>query len=39
MNAKKDKNFALADDIRNRLSNLGIEIKDGKDKTAWTLKR
>ena len=39
MNAKKDKNFALADDIRNRLSNLGIEIKDGKDKTAWTLKK
>ena len=39
MNAKKDRNFALADDIRNRLSNLGIEIKDGKDKTAWTLKR
>ena len=39
MNAKKDRNFALADDIRNRLSDLGIEIKDGKDKTAWTLKR
>jgi len=39
MNAKKDKNFALADDIRNRLADLGIEIKDGKDKTAWTLKR
>ena len=39
MNAKKDKNFALADDIRNKLSDLGIEIKDGKDKTAWTLKR
>lgn len=39
MNAKKDRNFALADDIRNRLTDLGIEIKDGKDKTAWTLKR
>lgn len=38
-NAKTQKNYALADEIRQKLADLGIEIKDGKDKTAWTLKR
>ena len=37
--AKQDKNYGLADEIRNKLLELGIEIKDGKDKTAWTLKK
>lgn len=36
--AKKSKNFELADKIRNELSELGVEIKDGRDKTTWTLK-
>jgi cysteinyl-tRNA synthetase len=33
--AKKDKNFAMADKIRNGLNELGIELKDGKDKTTF----
>ncbi|MDN5304848.1 MAG: cysteinyl-tRNA synthetase [Fusobacteriaceae bacterium] len=36
--AKKEKNWGLADSIRDRLNNLGIELKDGKDKTTWNLK-
>lgn len=39
LNAKKEKNFSLADEIRNKLAQMGIEIKDGKDKTSWTLKK
>jgi len=34
--AKSDKNFALADQIRNGLSEIGIQIKDGKDGTTWS---
>lgn len=37
--AKKDKNYGMADEIRNKLAELGIEIKDGRDKTTWTIKK
>ena len=37
-NAKKNKNFELADAIREELLELGIEIKDSSDGTKWTLK-
>lgn len=33
--AKLAKNFALADKIRVELNNLGIELKDSKEKTIW----
>jgi cysteinyl-tRNA synthetase len=36
--AKANKDWATADKIRNELSALGFEIKDGKDKVEWTLK-
>ena len=36
--AKDSKDFDLADEIRNKLSDLGIEIKDGPDGTTWKLK-
>jgi cysteinyl-tRNA synthetase len=39
LEAKKDKNYALADKIRDRLGELGVEIKDGRDKSTWTLKK
>ena len=39
LDAKASKNYALSDEIRNKLIALGIEIKDGKDKTSWTLKK
>ncbi|MBO7202404.1 MAG: cysteine--tRNA ligase [Paludibacteraceae bacterium] len=35
--AKANKDWATADKIRNELSALGFEIKDGKDKVEWTL--
>lgn len=35
MEAKKEKNFSLADKIRKRLTDLGIELKDGKEKTTF----
>jgi cysteinyl-tRNA synthetase len=37
-NAKKDKNFDMADQIRNELNELGIEIKDTNDGTSWNVK-
>ena len=37
-NAKKNKNFKLADAIRQELLELGVEIKDSTDGTKWTLK-
>ena len=37
-NAKKNKNFELADAIRQELLELGVEIKDSSDGTKWTLK-
>ncbi len=36
--AKIEKNFKLADDIRNELNELGIEIKDKNDGTSWNIK-
>ena len=39
LEAKRDKNYALADKIRDRLGELGVEIKDGRDKSSWTLKK
>jgi len=35
--AKKEKNFALSDEIRDELANIGIKIKDGREKTTWTI--
>ncbi len=37
--AKQEKNYELADQIRNELLNLGIILKDGKDKTTWDIKQ
>jgi len=36
--AKKDKNFDLADEIRNELNELGVEIKDTSDGTSWNIR-
>ncbi|MGB0427615.1 MAG: cysteine--tRNA ligase [Flavobacteriales bacterium] len=36
--AKASKNWLLADELRTGLSNLGIEIKDGKEGATWTKK-
>ena len=36
--AKEKKNFDLADEIRTKLENLGIEIKDTPDGTSWQAK-
>ena len=36
--AKSEKNFELADSIRNELNELGIEIKDTSDGTSWNIK-
>lgn len=36
--AKKNKDFASADTIRDKLNALGIEIKDTKEGTTWTIK-
>ena len=33
--AKREKNYKLADDIRNKLASLEIELKDSKDKTTF----
>ncbi len=35
--AKKEKNYAKADEIRDRLAEMGISIKDGRDKTTWSI--
>ena len=32
---RKDKNFALADEIRNRLTELGVTLEDRADGTRW----
>lgn len=36
-NARTEKNWALSDEIRDRILKMGIKIKDGKDKTTWSL--
>lgn len=33
---KADKNWAMADEIRDQLTALGVQIKDGKDGATWT---
>lgn len=38
LEAKKDKNFKLADEIRNQLTALGFAIKDTKDGFEWSKK-
>lgn len=35
--ARAEKNWALSDKIRDRLLELGIQIKDGKDHTTWSM--
>ncbi|MDI1235603.1 MAG: cysteine--tRNA ligase [bacterium] len=35
--AKLNKNYALSDEIRNKLSTLGFEIKDGKEGTTYSI--
>jgi len=34
--AKADKNYALSDEIRNRLNALGLVIRDGKEGSSWS---
>jgi cysteinyl-tRNA synthetase len=38
LSAKQEKNFALADKIRDDLSDLGVMLKDGKTGTAFSIK-
>jgi len=38
-NAKKEKNFALADEIRNELNEIGIVLEDSKEKTTFKITR
>jgi cysteinyl-tRNA synthetase len=33
--AKQEKNFALSDAIRDKLTGAGIQIKDGKEGSSW----
>jgi len=35
--AKLNKDFATSDEIRNKLNDAGIQIKDGKDGASWTV--
>lgn len=35
--AKENKDYALSDQIRNQLNELGIQLKDGKDGTSYTI--
>ena len=35
--ARNEKNWAMSDKIKDRLAEMGIKIKDGKDKTTWTM--
>ena len=36
--AKKNRDFATSDKIRDQLTGLGIELKDGKEGTSWSFK-
>lgn len=36
-NAKSEKNYALSDEIRKKLTELGIELKDGKEGTSFSI--
>jgi cysteinyl-tRNA synthetase len=35
--AKADKNFALSDEVRNKLAAAGVEVKDGKEGSTWKI--
>lgn len=35
--AKKNKDFALSDEIRDKLAEIGVKIKDGREKTTWKI--
>jgi cysteinyl-tRNA synthetase len=35
--AKQNKDFATSDEIRNKLTSIGIQIKDGKEGTTWSI--
>lgn len=35
--AKVDKNFPLSDEIRNKLTDAGVQIKDGKEGASWKI--
>lgn len=35
--AKEEKNFQLSDEIRNKLTDAGIKIKDSKEGSNWSL--
>jgi cysteinyl-tRNA synthetase len=35
--AKVDKNFSLSDEIRNKLTDAGVQIKDGKEGASWKI--
>ncbi|OQY41932.1 MAG: cysteine--tRNA ligase [Fusobacteriia bacterium 4572_74] len=35
--AKKERNFALSDEIRDKMAEIGVKIKDGREKTTWTI--
>jgi cysteinyl-tRNA synthetase len=35
--AKSEKNFLLSDDIRNKLTDAGVTVKDGKDGASWNI--
>lgn len=35
--ARKNKDWEFSDKVRDRLAELGIQIKDGKDKTTWSI--
>ena len=35
--ARANKNWALSDEIRDRLQDLGIQLKDGKEGTSYLL--
>jgi cysteinyl-tRNA synthetase len=35
--ARADKNWALSDEIRNELAHIGVQLKDGKDGTSFSL--
>ena len=35
--ARANKNWALSDEIRDKLLDVGIQLKDGKDGTTFTL--
>jgi cysteinyl-tRNA synthetase len=36
-NAKAEKNFAISDDLRDKLLAAGIKIKDSKEGSTWTI--